>query len=124
MKNGLLKNRLMKRNPLILLVIVAIAFAVVMWKPALFSNGKSDYSIVVCNEASASEQTAAEELQQYLEQISGAVLPIISPDQLEEGQRHIFVGYNEQYGKKLGVECPNNNYEGYTYCTVGKNIWI
>ena len=124
MKNGLLKNRLMKRNPLILLVIVAIAFAVVMWKPALFSNGKSDYSIVLCNEASASEQTAADELQQYLEQISGAVLPIISPDQLEEGQRHIFVGYNEQYGKKLGVECPDNNYEGYTYCTISKNIWI
>ena len=124
MKNGLLKNRLMKRNPLILLVIVAIAFVVVTWKPALFNNGKSDYSIVLCNEASTSEQTAAEELQQYLEQISGAVLPIISPDQLEKGQRHIFVGYNEEYGKELGIECPDNNYEGYTYRTVGKNIWI
>jgi hypothetical protein len=124
MKNGLLKNRLMKRNPLILLVIVAIAFVVVTWKPALFNNGKSDYSIVLCNEASTSEQTAAEELQQYLEQISGAVLPIISPDQLEKGQRHIFVGYNEEYGKELGIERPDNNYEGYTYRTVGKNIWI
>ena len=124
MKNSLLKNRLMKRNPLILLVIVAIAFTVVMWKPVLFNNGKSDYAIVLCNEASTSEQTAAEELQQYLEQISGAVLPIINHDQLEDGQRHIFIGYNDQYGKELGVERPYNNDEGYTYRTVGKNIWI
>ena len=49
MKNGLLKNRLIKRNPLILLVIVTIAFVVVTWKSALFNNGKSDYSIVLFN---------------------------------------------------------------------------
>ena len=63
MKNAILKNRLMKRFPLIILVAVAIAFAVAMQKPTLFNNGKSDYAIVLCKNASTSEQTAAKELQ-------------------------------------------------------------
>lgn len=124
MKNAVLKNRLMKRFPLIMLVAVIIAFAVAMQKPALFNNGKSDYSIVLCKNASISEQTAAKELQSYLEQVGGVVLPIINRDQLEEGQKHIFIGYNKHYGEECGVERPDKNDEGFTYRNVGDNIWI
>ena len=124
MKNGLLKNRLMKRFPLIMLVAVVIAFAVAMQKPTLFNNGKSDYSIVLCKNASVSEQTAAKELQQYLEQIGGVVLPIITRAELQEGQPHIAIGYNKHFGEELGVERPDDNDEGFTYRTVGDNIWI
>lgn len=125
MKNGLLKSR----NPLIMLIVVILAFAVVtqvptLFQSTLFKNGKSDYSIVLCKNASVSEQTAAKELQYYIEQVSGAVLPIINRDQLEDGQRHIFIGYNKLYGEECGVERPDDNDEGYTYRTVGKNIWI
>ena len=124
MKNAVIKNRLMKRAPWIALIIVAIALVVVMQKPTLFNNGKSDYSIVLCENASVSEQTAAKELQQYLEQISGAVLPIINYDQLEDGQKHILVGYNDEYGTEYNVERPDKDDEGFTYRTVGDNIWI
>jgi hypothetical protein len=124
MKNAILKNRLMKRFPLIILVAVAIAFAVAMQKPTLFNNGKSDYAIVLCKNASTSEQTAAKELQGYLEQIGGVALPIITRDQLEEGQKHILIGYNKKYGAEFGVERPDKNDEGFTYRNVGDNIWI
>ena len=124
MKNAILKNRLMKRFPLIILVAVAIAFAVAMQKPTLFNNGKSDYAIVLCKNASTSEQTAAKELQGYLEQIGGVALPIITRDQLNKGQKHILIGYNKKYGAEFGVECPDKNDEGFTYRNVGDNIWI
>ena len=104
-------------------VVVWVAFAMFQ-RPTLFEGGKSNYSIVLCADASASEQTAARELQHYLEQIGGVVLPIIGCDQLADGQRHIFIGFNKEYGAQCGVECPGNNDEGYTYRSVGKNIWI
>ena len=124
MKNAVMKSRLMKRAPWIALIIVAIALAVAMQKPTLFNNGKSDYSIVLCKNASTSEQTAAKELQQYLEQIGGVVLPIITRAELQEGQPHIAIGYNKHFGEELGIERPSDNDEGFTYRTVGNNIWI
>ena len=42
----------------------------------LFHNGKSNYRIVISAEASTSEQTAARELQQYINQVSGVELPV------------------------------------------------
>ena len=90
----------------------------------LFSNGKSEYAIVLCSNASASERTAAAELQDYLEQIGGVVLPIMESDKITDGQKEIFIGYSKEYGAECGVACPDKNDEGYTYRTVGENIWI
>ena len=116
----------MKRAIIILIsaaVIIGAALTIFQ-RPTLFKNSKSDYAIVLCADASASEETAAKELQHYLLQISGATLPIIGSDQLEDGQKHIFIGFNEKYGERCDTECPDNNDEGYTYRTIGKNIWI
>ena len=44
----------------------------------LFKNGSSDYSIVIAPEAPESEQYAAVELQNWIEQVSGVKLPIPS----------------------------------------------
>ena len=112
--------------PIIIVIIAAFATIsiLVFHKSTLIYNGKSDYSIVLCNNASTSEQTAAKELQDYLEQIGGVVLPIINRDQLEEGQKHIFIGYNKKYGTEYDVERPDKNDEGFTYRNVGDNIWI
>ena len=72
----------MKRAVFILIVALAvIGVTTVMFKSTtLFKDGKSSYAIVLCNDASASEETAAKELQHYLKQIGGAELPIISSD--------------------------------------------
>ena len=42
----------------------------------LTQNGKSAYSIVIAPGASPSERHGAEELQRFLEEISGARLPV------------------------------------------------
>lgn len=110
---------------LTLLIIVAL-FSVnsVMAKHKLFAEGRSRYLIVVCDDASPSELTAARELQDYLKQISGVELPVKRAAESQEKVPHIFIGYNAEYGKKFDVAQPEDRYEGFTYRSVGKNIWI
>ena len=90
----------------------------------LFSNGKSRYAIVLAKDASPSEQTAAEELQSYLEQISGAKLELLSDDNAADHRKVIYVGYSEKYGVKTGIERPKDGDESFTYRTVGDDLWI
>ncbi len=63
--------------------------------PALViaDGGVSEYQIVVSESASSSEQHAAIELQMFLEQITGARLPIVSDDQ-PIGKCEIILGEN------------------------------
>ncbi|MBR5801708.1 MAG: DUF4838 domain-containing protein, partial [Alistipes sp.] len=117
----------MNKKTLVLICVVAIVVVSLFLEsqaPALFCNGRSDYSIVLCDDASESEQTAARELQNYLRQISGAELPLIGCNELNDGRKHIFVGFNAEYASVCGVEAPDDNDEAYTYRTVGDNIWI
>ena len=88
----------------------------------LFRNGKTDYQIVVSTEASASEQTAARELQQYIQQVSGVQLPITSD--LKASKRSIIVGYNERVAALTGAQKPEKDDESFTYRTVGHNLLI
>lgn len=117
----------MKKKAYVLIGLVAVIVAALYWTcqgPMLFDNGRSEYSIVLCDDASISEKTAAEELQDFLKQISGAELPLINSNELEEGRKHIYVGFNKEYAAECGVEAPDDIDEGYTYRTVGDNIWI
>ena len=96
--------------------VVAAIVAALVWmsqSPLLFKNGQSEYAIVLCDNASSSEKTAAEELQAYLRQISGAELPLINSNELEEGRKHIYVGFNKEYAAECGVEAPDDIDEGY-----------
>ena len=88
----------------------------------LFRNGKSDYQIAVAAEASTSEQTAARELQKYIEEISVVQLPITNDIQAE-GQL-ILVGYNERVAALTGEEQPAKDDESFTYRTVGSDLLI
>ena len=65
---------------------------------ALVSKGKSPYRIVIATNAIPSERYAAEELQRYLEKISGARLPIIT-DAERDGSREILLGDNAHLAK-------------------------
>ncbi|MBO5885808.1 MAG: DUF4838 domain-containing protein, partial [Bacteroidaceae bacterium] len=117
----------MNKKALVLACVVAAIVAALVWtsqSPLLFKNGQSEYAIVLCDDASVSEKTAAEELQAYLRQISGAELPLVNSEELEDGRKHIFVGYSKEYATLCGVEAPEDDYEGYTYRVVGDNIWI
>ena len=90
----------------------------------LFGGGKSRYAIVVAKDASQSELTAAEELQEYIYRISGAKLALINEDKAADYKRYIFVGYSPKFGEKLGVERPEDGDEGFTYRSVGDDLWI
>lgn len=108
----------------ILLGVIICIIVAMPHRSVLFHDTKSNYVIVLGADASASEQTAARELQSYLKQIGGVTLPIIDESQMEKGQHHIFIGFNREYAKRFDVECPKNNDEGYTYRSVGQSIWI
>ena len=82
------------------------AFVIAKRHNVLFHDGKSDYVIVLCADASTSEQTSAKELQLYLEKIGGVTLPIVDENQIEDGQKHIFIGFNKEYAEKFNVKCP------------------
>lgn len=117
----------MNKKVLVLAWVVAAIVAALFWmsqSPQLFKNGQSEYAIVLCENASSSEKTAAEELKEYLRQISGAELPLVNSKDLEDGRKHIFIGFNKEYAALCGVETPEDDNEGYTYRTVGDNIWI
>ena len=110
-------------------LLQAISFALILFcaMPAaarnwLFKNGKSDYRIVLDRQASPSEKKAAEELQMYIKQISGAQLPI-TDDATSKGRR-IFVGFGSAVADITKAQKPEADDEGFTYRTVGKDLLI
>lgn len=88
----------------------------------LFKNGNSEYQIILSNDASISELTAARELQDYIHQISGVLLPITSD--IDDNCKHIFVGYSNKVGELTGEPKPNVDDESFSYCRIGNDILI
>jgi len=94
-----------------------------MSKIAIVKNGKSDYTIVVAKEAIPSERYAAEELQLYLERISGAKLPIVS-DEDKVKEHEIILGDSVHLRKlNLGIDFSELKDEGFIIRTY-KNYLI
>lgn len=90
----------------------------------LAENGKSAYRIVVADEALPSTRHGAEELQAFLQQITGAKLPIVS-DRQPATPREIILGNNARL-TKLDVEIDFTalGSEGYVIRTVGDHLVI
>lgn len=114
-----LNTRLLQAISFALILFCALPAAARNW---LFRNGKSDYRIVLDRQASPSEKKAAEELQMYIKQISGAQLPI-TDDATSRGRR-IFVGFGSAVADITGAQKPEADDEGFTYRTVGKDLLI
>ncbi|MBN1350837.1 DUF4838 domain-containing protein [candidate division KSB1 bacterium] len=91
----------------------------------LFKDGKTDYVIVLGEQASESEQWAAKELKHWLSEVSGADFPIVS-DAKPVSQREIVVGFNKRAKALLGekFQAPAKNDESFTYLNVGQAIVI
>ena len=85
----------------------------------LFEHGKSVYTIVVQGDASLSEQTAANELQTYIQRVGGVRLPI-QTDTGTTREQCIYVGWTQRTGAKR----PADSDETYTYRTQGSNLYI
>jgi hypothetical protein len=83
-------------------VLTMMEGGIAMAQVVLAKDGKSLYRIVVPQKAIPSERYAAEELQRYLERISGAKLPIVT-DSEPMGSHEILLGDNAHL-RKLGIQ--------------------
>ncbi|MBI4873606.1 MAG: DUF4838 domain-containing protein [Acidobacteria bacterium] len=83
----------------------------------LAQNGKSAYSICLARDASPSEKRAAEELQRFLREMSGATLPIAGDTARPKGSRILLGGCARIPVNSLGPE-------GFVIRTVGRNLAI
>ncbi len=89
----------------------------------LFDKKKTDYKIIISDDASESEQWAATELQKYLKEISGADFKI-EDDNSKITDKEIIVGYNKHSSKLLGngFNTPDILDESFTYKNIKSNI--
>lgn len=90
----------------------------------VFSGSKSDYAIVVSNDASESELYAASELQKYIREIGDVNLPIVGCDEWKKGKR-IIVGYNKDSKACFRrMKQPNSSDESFFYRSKRGDIII
>ena len=71
---------------------------------ALVDNGRSTYVIVLPDDAIPAEQTAAEELRTYVEQMSGAKLPIVVENAYNGRGKMLAVGFNAKLPAALQAQ--------------------
>jgi len=92
--------------------------------PTLVNRGSSPYRIVIATNAIASEHYAAEELQRYLEKMTGIRLPVVT--EAERPTDHeILIGDSARVRKlKLGIDFKNLGAEGYALRTKGRKLII
>jgi len=91
---------------------------------SLVKQGKSTYSICTSETASPSEKRAAEELQKFLEEMSGARLPIVTDSETPEGDL-VLVG-NSKLVQQLAPRIPFERLgsEGFALRTAGNRLLI
>lgn len=99
----------------ILLLLLTICHSI-QAADELFRGGHSVYSIILTNNASLSERTAAKELQTIIKDISGATLPI-SNHSVNKG---IYIGWTAH----TGVPKPAATDESFTYKSADGNLYI
>ena len=90
----------------------------------LADSGQSVYQIVLADNASPSTKHGAEELQMFLQEMTGAKLPIVS-DRQPPGPKEIILGDNAHL-QKLGspIDFAALGQEGYVIRTVGDSLVI
>ena len=90
----------------------------------LAENGKSAYRIVVAEDASPSTRHGAEELQTFLEQMTGAKLPVVT-DAEPATEREIILGDSKHLRfMSIRFDFDELGDEGYVIRTVGNHLVI
>lgn len=104
-----------------ILLLFAFALGASGASLTLAKNGRSDYTIVIGVDASPSERHAARELQNFLEQISGARLPI----GVEPRPKMVLIGDSAAL-EELKLEIPFRDLgtEGFVLKTAGPHLVI
>jgi len=87
----------------------------------LIHNGNSSYQILVGKgrKTPESARMGAQELQTYLQKVTGVRLPIVH--QYEQGRKYIVVG-EQAYTKELGLSLDNIKPEGFVIIAAGEDL--
>src|SRR6266542_6289821 len=107
-------GKLLRRKPWLAVLGLAVVLNASAWAaPTIAEKGKSRYRLVIAADAIPSERYAAEELQRYLEKISGASLPIVS-DAGPMESREILLGDNAHLRRlKVNIDFSRLGAEGF-----------
>ncbi|MBQ7912472.1 MAG: DUF4838 domain-containing protein [Clostridia bacterium] len=91
----------------------------------LVSDGISEYRILIAENALKNELVAAQELQIFLYESTGATLPILYGDDVAENSPIISIGQTERAAAaSLNVDNLELNRSGYLMKTVGNSLYI
>ena len=91
----------------------------------IIANGSSDYAVVYGNNATESEKFAAEQMQSYLQKITGVSIPVVMERGLLPGKDFISIGQTELL-QKSGISVDYNalNGDGFIMKTVEDDLFI
>lgn len=90
----------------------------------LVQDRRSEYRIVMPAHPSVTEKKAAEELQSFIRQISGATLPLVGDDQ-PAVKKEIVVGHGPRLATAgITVDANRLGRDGYALKTVGERLFI
>ncbi len=91
----------------------------------IIAQNKSDYKIVIANDAKPNESLAANELQTLLFESTSYRIPIIYEDEVESSDKIISLGFTKEFLKlKENVDYSTYHRSGYRILTKGDNIYI
>jgi hypothetical protein len=89
----------------------------------LSTEGKTNYTIVLPAEATPLEQTAAKELKQHLDAVTGADFVIVKESEVDTAKPQIVVGNSKRMKELLQeIDVSKIPYDGIVIKTVGKNL--
>ena len=88
-------------------------------------NGKTDYTVVIPDGASADVTESAKELVSYARDVSGATLAVYTENATvtAEGKKFISLG-NTQVAQTLGIDASSVKNDGFIIKTVGDDVFI
>ncbi|MDR1053894.1 MAG: hypothetical protein LBL39_06925, partial [Planctomycetaceae bacterium] len=104
----------------VVLTFNAVVFAETL---TLSEDGKTNYVIVLSAEATPLEQTAAKELKQHLDAVTGADFNIVRESEVDVANPQIVVGNSKRAKEFLPeIDVAKIPYDGIVIKTVGKNL--
>ncbi len=89
----------------------------------LAEKGAARAEIVLCDGATAPEQTAAKEFAAYLGQVTGATFTVVTEAAAAPDKSHLFVGPTAKT-KEAGVDCAALGPEEWVIRTVGNDLLL
>ncbi|MGC9319959.1 MAG: DUF4838 domain-containing protein, partial [Armatimonadota bacterium] len=114
------------RIPAVIATLAALIWSTGSVSPmTLATDGETDCVIVLAEDAGAPQQTAAEELQHFLQQVTGAEFPLAAPGEAPEGAPAIVVGPNELFAAACpDIDLADLQHDGIVMRTIGDDLYL